>query len=216
MVLGLEDVKDVFPLFWSGVNTSWVVSAYVQKNDTVVLGILQVFNKTVIVESFGLSVVVTVVLPFSANNFDESSVKWPGRIGNKEINIFVGIPVSEELHTETEGTSTRNTLGGSDSSFLYLFAIGTISKSQTFRNIRVDTLDSSVLVVHVKIEDLLFSAANTLKNQWLVLVVSVDTHSEELFLGISLLFEGFVKTKDGIRRGSSNTGPGAELSLTES
>lgn len=164
MALGLDDVKEVLPLGGSWVDSSWVVGAHVQENDTVVLGVLQVFGETCEVEALGLGVVVTVVLPFSANNFDNSSVEWPGRVWNENVNVFVGIPVSEELETETEGTSARDGLGGSDASFLDLFVVGTVGKSQTLSNIRVDTLDPCVLVVHVEIENLFFSTTNTFEN----------------------------------------------------
>ena len=132
-------------------------------------------------------------------------MEWPGRVGNENVDVLVGIPVSEELEAETEGTSAGNGLGGSDASFLYLLVVGAVSKSQTLSNIRVDTLDSSVLVVHVKIEYLLFSTTNTFKNQRLCFVASVDTHTEELFLGIGLLLKGFVETKNGICGSSSDT-----------
>ena len=78
MVLGLDDVEDLFPLFGGWVNTGWVVSADVQENNGVVLGLLQVFSETFEVETLGVGVVVTVVLPFLADNLNKTSVKGPG------------------------------------------------------------------------------------------------------------------------------------------
>ena len=78
MVLGLDDVEDLFPLFGGRVNTGWVVSADVQENNGVVLGLLQVFSETFEVETLGVGVVVTVVLPFLADNLNKTSVKGPG------------------------------------------------------------------------------------------------------------------------------------------
>ena len=77
MVLGLDDVEDLFPLFGSWVNTGWVVSADVQENNGVVLGILQILGETVEVETLGVWVVVTVVLPFLSNDLNETSMKGP-------------------------------------------------------------------------------------------------------------------------------------------
>lgn len=164
MALGLDDVEEVLPLGGSWVDSSWVVGAHVQENDTVVLGVLQVFGETCEVEALGLGVVVTVVLPFSANNFDNSSVEWPGRVWNENVDVFVGIPVSEELETETEGASARDSLSGSDASFFYLLVVCTVSKSQALSNIRVDTLNSSVLMIHVKIKNLFFSTTYTFQD----------------------------------------------------
>jgi hypothetical protein len=205
VALGLDDVEEVVPLGGSRVYAGGVVGAHVQENDTVVLGVLQVFGEACVVEALGLGVVVTVVLPFSADNFDESSVKWPGRVWHENVNVLVGIPVSEELEAETEGTSAGNGLGGGDSSFLYLFVVGAVSKGQTLGDVRVDTLDSSVLVIHVKIKDLFFSTTNTFENKRLRFVTSVDSHTEKLLFGIGLLLESFIEAENGIWWSSSNT-----------
>ena len=78
MVLSLDDVEDLFPLLGGWVNTGWVVSADVQQNDGVVLGVLQVLGESLKVETLGLWIVITVVLPLLSNDFNETSVKWPG------------------------------------------------------------------------------------------------------------------------------------------
>lgn len=96
MVLGFYDVKDFFPLLWGWVDASWVVSANVQKNYGIVFGLFEIFSKAVEVETLCFGVVVTVVLPFLANNFNQSSMKRPSGIWSEDVDIFVGIPVSKE------------------------------------------------------------------------------------------------------------------------
>lgn len=96
MVLGLYDVEDFFPLLRGRVDASWVVSANVQKNYGVVFGIFEIFSKALEVETLCFGVVVAVVLPFLANNINNSSVKGPSRVWSEDVDIFVGIPVSKE------------------------------------------------------------------------------------------------------------------------
>jgi len=57
-------------------------------------------------------------------------VEWPGRVWSKNVNVLVRIPVSEERHTKSEGTSSGDTLGSSDAAFLKLSVIGSVGKGK--------------------------------------------------------------------------------------
>lgn len=216
VTLGFADVEDVLPLLGGGVNTSGVVSANVQENNRVVLGVLKVLTEAIEVETLGLGVIVAVGLPFLANNFDKTSVEGPSGAGHQDVDVFVGIPVREELETKTERASSRDTLAGSDATFLNLLVVSTIGKSEALGDVGVNTLNASVLVVHIKFQNLLFCLADTVEDERLSLVTTVDTHTEELLLGVRVLLEGFVKTKDGVSRGSGDTGPDGELAGSNS
>jgi len=127
MILRFDDVEDVVPLSRGWVNTSWIVCANMEQDYGVVLCVFKVFSKSVEVKSFGYRVVVAVVLPFFTNNLNETSVKGPGGVWHKDINILMGVPISKELQSETEGTSSRNCLGSSDTAFFKLLAVRTES-----------------------------------------------------------------------------------------
>ncbi len=130
MVLGLHDIEDFFPLLRVGVNTSWVVSANVQKNYGVVFGIFEVLSEALEVETLSFGVIVTVVLPFLANNINNTSVKGPSGVWSEDVDIFVGIPVSKERETKAQGACSRNTLGSSDATLFELCVISTVCEGQ--------------------------------------------------------------------------------------
>ena len=73
-VVLFHDLGNFVPLLRSRINTGWVVSADVQQNDGVVLGVLQVLGESLKVETLGLWIVITVVLPLLSNDFNETSV----------------------------------------------------------------------------------------------------------------------------------------------
>jgi hypothetical protein len=192
MVLGLNNVKNFLPLLRGRVNSGWVVRANVQENYGVVLGVLEIFSEALEVEALSVGVVVAVVLPFLANNLNDTSVEWPGRIWSEDVDIFVRIPISKERETKTERASSRNTLGCSNTTLLQLSVISAIGKSKRLVNKGGNTFDGGILVIHVKVKNFLLSTSNTLEDVWLVLVVTVDSHTKQLLLGICLLLEGFV------------------------
>lgn len=105
-VLSLDNLKNSLPLFGSRVNTGGVVSTDVEHSERVVFAVVQVLTHTIEVESLGLGVKVAVGFVLITNNLGKSSVDGPGLGGNHDVNIFVRIPVSEEGHTETEGSSS--------------------------------------------------------------------------------------------------------------
>lgn len=178
MVLCLDDVKDFFPLLGGRVDTCWVVCANVQKNYGVVFGVLEIFSEALEVKTFGVGVVVAVVLPLLAHNFDKTSVERPGRIWSEDVDIFVGVPISKERETETEGTSSGYALSCGDATLLQLSVVGTVSKGKRLVNKRGNTFDGGILVIHVEFKNLFLSTADTFKDEWFVLIVTVDTHAE--------------------------------------
>ena len=208
VVLRLDNVEDVSPLFGGGVNTSGVVSANVQENDRVVLGVLEIFSEAVEVETLGLGVVVAVLLPLLAGDIDKTLVKRPCGSGDQDINVLVGVPVREHLETDTEGAGTGDTLAGSNATFLDLLVVSTVSEGEALGDVGVNTLDAGVFVVHVEIQNSLFSLTDAIEDERLASVATVDTHAEELLLGVVILLEGLVKTKDRVSGGRGNSGPG--------
>ena len=96
MILSLYDVQNLFPLFWIGVNTSRIMGANMQKNDGVVLCILEVFSQALKIKTFCVRVIITIRLPFLSNYFNKSSVKRPCRVWSEDVDIFVWVPISKE------------------------------------------------------------------------------------------------------------------------
>lgn len=189
------------PLSLSWVDSRGVMGADVEHDNGVVLASVQVFLHALKVQTFSLSVVVAAVLPLVANKVGDGSVDGPSLVGDQEVDVLVRVPLREESETKAECTSARDGLGSSDSVLLAGAAVLTIGKSEALLDVGVNTLDGSVLVVHVALKDDLFGAPDARENEWLTVIVSVGSHAQEDLLGASLLLEGIVETEDGIRRG---------------
>jgi len=56
-------------------------------------------------------------------------------------------------------------------------------------------------VVHVEVQNLLLGLTNAVEDEGLALVTTVDTHTEELLLGVGILLVLFVETEDGVSGG---------------
>jgi len=125
----------------------------------------------------------------------------------------VGVPVGEEGEAESERSSSGDGLGSSDSSFLE--GRGVLSEGELLGllNEGVNSLDSSVLVVHVEGEDSLFGDSNTREDVGLAGIVSVSSHTEEDLLIVGVLLEGVVETEDGVSGGVGEGTPSGEKSV---
>ena len=75
----------------------------------------------------------------------------PGRVWNKDLGVFVRIPVSKKLQTETERASSRNGLSSSNATFFQLVAFFTVCESEGLCDKRVNSLDSSIFVIHIEL-----------------------------------------------------------------
>jgi len=212
-VLSLDDFEDSLPLLLGGINTGGVVRADVEHDEGVILACVQVFAETVEVESLGHGVEVSVGLVVVSNELSEGSVNGPGLGGNHDINVLVGVPVGEEGETESERSSSRDGLSSSDSSFLE--GSGVLSESELLGLVDegVNTLDSSVLVIHVVGENSLFGDSNAREDVRLASIVSVGSHTEEDLLLVRVLLEGVVETENGVSRGVGEGTPSGEKSV---
>ena len=206
-LFALDNLKDVFPLRVGGVNTSRVVGTDVEHDDRVVLGIVKIFLHAFEIESLGNRVVVAVIFTSESGKIGDSSVNRPGGVGYKEIDVLVLVPLLKEGVTNSEGSSTRNGLSASDSVFLKGLAVSTVCELEAFLDVGVNTLDGSVLVIHVAFEDDLFSTLNAGKNEWLTIIISVSAHTEKDLLGVGILFECVVEAEDRVSGGTGQSSP---------
>jgi len=208
-VFGLDNIHNFVPLLRGGVNTGGVVSTDVEEHDRFVLHGLHVLEHALEIESLGLLVVVTVVVPLETGEFGEVAMEGPGGVRHVDINIFVGVPVAHKSETEAEGASSGNRLSAGNTVFLDGLGV-TEGKDLRLFDEAVDTLDARVFVIHLVGENSLFSELDALEDEGLALVVTVSTHAEENLLAVGVLLEGFVEAENGVGRGGGNVGPGAE------
>jgi len=99
-------------------------------------------------------------------------------------------------------------LSSSNSTFLVGLGFSSEGELLRFADEGVNTLDASVLVIHIGSEDSLFSDSNAREDVRLVVVVSVSSHSEEDLLRVGVLLERVVETEDRVSRGVGKGSPG--------
>lgn len=110
-LLSLYELSKDSPLFGSGVNTSWVVSADVEKDDRAWLGGFEGLAHAIEVKHLSFGVKVRVFLVGKASFFDNGEMVSPG--GVRVVN-FTGSEVSKEFETDSEGTSSGKGLDSHD------------------------------------------------------------------------------------------------------
>ena len=101
----LDNIGNGLPLLLCGINSSRVVRAGVEKDDTVLWHSLDVRNHAIEIQPDGLGIVVPVFLDFQARVVEHSSMIGPARRWN--IHSFgIGIEALEESAADTQCTST--------------------------------------------------------------------------------------------------------------
>ena len=104
--LGLNDIEDVLPLCISWINTRWVVSAHVEHNERVVLGVFKVISETFVVKTLSLSIVVLVLFGFKTKDLSDGLVNGPCWGWDQIVDVLVWVPLAEEHESKSESTSS--------------------------------------------------------------------------------------------------------------
>jgi len=81
-LVSLADIRDLLPLFFSGIDTSGVVSTGVKKHTGASLGGFEVSNHSLNVKTSGLSVVVSVFMDFDSAGSEDAVVVTPSRVAH--------------------------------------------------------------------------------------------------------------------------------------
>ena len=154
--------------------------------------------------------VVPVVFPVITAKLGKISVEWPGWVWNQEVNILVWVPLLHESESNSEGTSSGEGLGSSDSAFIELLAVVTVGGFQRLVDVRLNTVDWLVLVIHVFLKDDLLGLSNAGKYVGLSIVISEGSKTEEHLLRVGVALECLAKTEDRVCWCSFKATPGRE------
>lgn len=176
VALLLDDIRDLLPLLLTGVNTSGVVGAGVEEEDTAVGGSLDIGNQTLKVEANGALVVVAVLLNVETSVVEDSLVVSPRGGGDVDL-LLAGEELGEESSANTEGTSTGDGLGDGDA--LKGGVVGTVGQLGGGGSELGDTSDSSILLVQLGLNHLLLSLADRGQDVGLAGIVTVGTDTYE-------------------------------------
>lgn len=79
-LVALANIRDLLPLFFSGIDTSGVVSTGVKKHTGTSLGGLEVSKHTFNIKTSGLGVVVSVFMDFDSASSKDGVVVSPSRV----------------------------------------------------------------------------------------------------------------------------------------
>lgn len=172
VLLLLDDIRDLLPLLLGGINTSRVVGASVEKEDTALRGSLDVSNHTLEVETDGLLVVVAVLLDLKTGVVEDGFVVGPRRLRDVDL-LLTREELGEESSSNTESTGTRDGLGDGDA--VQGGAVGAVGQLGSGGRELGNTGNASVLLVHLGLDDLLLSLANRGENVRLAGIVTVGT-----------------------------------------
>jgi hypothetical protein len=195
VLLLLDDIGDLLPLLLGGIYTSRVVGAGVEKEDTAVRGSLDVSNHTLEVETDSLLVVVAVLLDLKTGVVEDSLVVSPRRLRDVDL-LLAREELGEESSSDTKSTGTRDGLGDGDA--VQGGAVGAVGQLGSGGRELGDTGDASVLLIHLRLNDLLLGLAHGGENVRLASIVTVGTDTQVDLLVELVGLEGFGDTKNSL------------------
>lgn len=181
------DGSDLLPLGESWIDTSRIVSASVKENSRSWSSILKVSDHAVEVETLGFLIEVSVLSDLesgSSKNFVMVSPSWVADInwGWSEL--------VEEITNDSEGTGSRQGLGGGDSSACDVWVVPSEKDASGTLVEGLVTIDWRILLVEsVIIGDSLLGLSHYWEHVWLSVLRSVGTDTQVDLSWIFVVFE---------------------------
>jgi len=193
------DISNSMPLLLSWVNTGWVVSAGVEKHDGAWLGILEVLNHTLNIETSSLLVEVAVLSHREAGSGEDGVMVAPGWVADIES---AWLEFLEEVRDDAEGTSSGKGLYGSNTSTVDVLVL---PAEEDLAGTSVELLESvnwKILLVQFVIgADLSLDLAHNWENEWLSVVVAVSANTQVNLLWVLVDLETSRQTEDWVSWG---------------
>ncbi|KAL3702849.1 hypothetical protein TMatcc_000161, partial [Talaromyces marneffei ATCC 18224] len=170
VLLLLDHITDLTPLFRGWVNTSRVMSASMQQDNAALGSGLQVLDKTLKVQSNGILVIVTVLSNLKTRVAEDSIVVGPGRGREKDL-LGAGVETLEESTTDSEGAGTGDGLCDGDTTVFEGSRVGAVGEFGSFGGKVANAGDGGIFLVLTRCDDLVFGGTHGRKNVGLALVV---------------------------------------------
>lgn len=166
----LTDLRDLLPLLLGGINSSGVVSADVEQEDRASRSVINIRQHTVLIQTNGVGIVVTVRLNVKASILSDGDVITPGRIGQVDI-LVLGQEAAQKVRTDTKRTSSRESLSSHD--LLRLEDVRTSAEDQLLRG-RVEIREArNTYSVEYKIQRYTMRSEHMNSNKRCVMLVNV-------------------------------------------
>lgn len=97
MVLSLDNIQDLLPFSRSGVTSCRIMGADMEYDNRLVICLIEIFKHAIKIEALLGTIIVSVLLNIEASLLGNADMSGPGRVGDVNLGIFVGIPLSEEF-----------------------------------------------------------------------------------------------------------------------
>ena len=181
------------------VNTGGVVGAGVEKHSGTWLGTVQISDHAIDIETLGLLVEVFVLTDLDTSGLENLVVISPSGVAHIES---ARSELGKELSDDAQGTSSRQSLDGSDSNVTNPWAVeaeeDTLGSLAEFSQ----TINWQVLLIKSRVShNLGFGLAHDGEDVGLAVVVAVSTNTEVDLLGVLVILEAGGKTKDMVGGG---------------
>lgn len=174
VLLLLDYIADLTPLFGRRVDTSGVVSASMQQDNATLGSGLQVLDKTLKVQSDGILVVVTVLAHLESRMAEDGIVVCPGRCREEDL-FGAGVETLEESTTDSEGAGTGDGLCDGDTAFFEGRRVGAVGEFGCFGGEVANAGDGGVFLVETRCDDLVFGGTHGGEDVGLAFVVACLT-----------------------------------------
>lgn len=173
VALLLHLAADLAPLILRGINTSRVVRAGVEDDDAVAGSSLDVGNQAFKVQADGIFVVVAVFLNLEAAVLEHRIMVGPARSGNVDC-LRMGVETLKESAANPQSAGTRDGLGDAEAVLLDDGRVRPVGELRSGRGEGRDTCDTSVFLVEIRRDDLVFGVANGRQDIGFALVVALE------------------------------------------
>ena len=126
MVLLLAQLRDLVPLLVRRIHSGRVMSASVEQEARVIIGLIDVIHHSLEVQNGLLAVQVRVLASGHSSIAENGMLVGPG--GVREVHLSGDVAVLQELSKQTERTRSRNSLSASDHVLLLVVDLVTPSE----------------------------------------------------------------------------------------
>ena len=160
--------------------------------------LINVFEQSLEVKSFGLGVVVPERTVFETDVAANGAMHGPGRVRQVHLRAGVRVVFCDKFERHGERTCARQRLDACDFAVNQVPRIFAVGQLHGRIDVRVNAVNGRVLMVHLPLENDLLSLPNAFQHVWFAVVVSVDTHAEQHFLGVGILGELVVQAENRV------------------
>lgn len=191
-----NNLKNSPPLVFSWITARWVMATSLEKQDLLILHVLEVLAHCLEIEKLSLGVEVPEVSQFKIATFDDIVVEGPGWVWHVNFTAREELPEQEE--SKLEASSSRDCLNRGNSLFFDCDVVFAPTEFDRFLSETWIPIWKCVFLVYLIIKLDPFSLFDGLQDEWLSVFSLVYSDTEQNSLGARISQESVNKAKDWI------------------